>query len=242
MTHALSYDLHIHSCLSPCADDDMTPCDIAGMAHVKGLDIIALTDHNTCRNARAVMEAALPFGITVLPGMELTTSEEVHVLFLFAYLADAMRFDSYVYERLIKVVNNPAYFGRQLLMNEKDVVTGEEEMLLSNATTISFDDCTRLAKEFGGIAVPAHLEKETTSLLSNLGTIPPDADFVCAEINHPDRIDALKKAHPYLEKVRILTDSDAHMLGNIAEPDHTLVFPNEHPAPEEILMLLQSPL
>ena len=116
----LYYDLHIHSCLSPCGDNDMTPANIAGMAHVKGLDIIALTDHNACRNAPYVMKAAQAYGITVIPGMELTTSEEAHVVCLFPDIEAALAFDAFVYERLQKVENRKDIFGDQLIMNEEE--------------------------------------------------------------------------------------------------------------------------
>lgn len=236
----LTYDLHIHSCLSPCADNDMTPANIAGMAHVKELDIIALCDHNSVRNAPALIEAAKPFDLIVLPGMELTTAEEIHVLCLFASLDAALDFDRYVYSRLIKVENRIAYFGEQLLMNEADEVTGFEKYLLTNATSITFDESADLVRSFGGLMIPAHLEKQTTSLLSVLGTIPPDASFITAEINHEDRCDELLSAHPYLTNCRLIHDSDAHSLGHIAEPDHTLSFSCARPAPQDVLDLLSS--
>ena len=115
----LFYDLHIHSCLSPCGDGDMTPANIAGMAAVKGLDVIALTDHNSCRNCPAAMRHAEALGITLIPGMELTTSEEVHVVCLFPSLEAAMDFDSYVYAHLLPVKNRPDIFGEQLILDEK---------------------------------------------------------------------------------------------------------------------------
>ena len=97
----LHYDLHIHSCLSPCGDNESTPGNIVGMAVVKGLDVIALTDHNTCKNCAAAMAIGKEYGITVIPGMELTTSEEVHVLCLFHTLEDAMGFDAFVEPRIL---------------------------------------------------------------------------------------------------------------------------------------------
>ena len=107
----LNYDLHIHSCLSPCGDDDMTPANIVGMAVIKGLDLIAVTDHNSCKNCPAVLTMADAYGLTALPGMELTTSEEVHVVCLFADLKDALAFDEYVYSRLMPIPNNIEYPG-----------------------------------------------------------------------------------------------------------------------------------
>ena len=110
----LYYDLHIHSCLSPCGDDDMTPANIAGMAAVKGLDVIALTDHNSCKNCPAILKHGEEYGITVIPGMELTTAEEVHVVCLFPALGDAMAFDGYVYEHLLPIKNRNLIFYTQV--------------------------------------------------------------------------------------------------------------------------------
>ena len=131
----LFYDLHIHSCLSPCGDDDMTPANIAGMAAVKGLDVIALTDHNSCKNCPAAMHHGAAYGVTVIPGMELTTEEEVHVICLFPSIEDALAFDALVYEKIMPVPNREDIFGRQQIMNEKDEVTGKVEHLLINATS-----------------------------------------------------------------------------------------------------------
>lgn len=234
----LSYDLHIHSCLSPCGDMDMTPNNIAGMAMIKGLNIIALTDHNTARNAPALIKAAEQYGVIALPGMELTTQEEVHVVCLFAETEDALAFDAYVYERLIKIKNKTNIFGEQIIMNELDEPVGEEEYLLINATEIPFDDVYDAVTSFNGIMIPAHLDKTSTSLISNLGQIPPNSQFTCAEVKHLEKLHGLLKEHPYLEHCRIISDSDAHYLEDISEPLHTLVFPDDHPSKRDILNAL----
>ena len=114
----LTYDLHIHSCLSPCGDNDMTPANIAGMAAVKGLDVIAVTDHNSCRNCAPAMKMAEEYGVIALPGMELCTEEEVHVVCLFPDLYAAMDFDGYVYDKMLKIPNKEKIFGEQLLYND----------------------------------------------------------------------------------------------------------------------------
>ena len=237
----LFYDLHIHSCLSPCGDMDMTPNNIAGMAYLKGLQIIALTDHNTCRNAPALIRAAEQYGLIVLPGMELTTQEEVHVVCLFAELDDAMTFDAYVYERLMKIRNKTDIFGEQVIMNENDEPVGEEEFFLTNATEISFDQVYDAVTAHHGIMIPAHLDKSTTSLLSNLGFIPPDSKFTCAEVKNLDKLHGLLRDHPYLQNCRIISDSDAHYLPDISEAVHTLVFADAHPSKKEILRKLTQP-
>lgn len=236
----LPYDFHIHSCLSPCGDMDMTPNNIAGMAYIKGLKLLALTDHNSVRNAPALIKAAEQYGLTVLPGMEMTTQEEAHVLCLFSDTEDALAFDAYVYDHLIRIRNRTDIFGEQIIMNEKDEPIGEEEYFLTNATDISFDAVYDLVTSYNGIMIPAHLDKDTTSLISTLGFIPPDSRFTCAEVKNLSKLHGLLKAHSYLNGCRIISDSDAHYLQDISEPVHTLVFENEHPSKKEILSVLTS--
>ncbi len=214
----LSYDLHIHSCLSPCGDTDMTPGNIVGMAVVKQLDVIALTDHNSCKNCPAFLKIAKDYGITAIPGMELCTSEEVHVVCLFPDLDDAMGFDEYTYGRLIPFPNEEDIFGRQEICNELDERIGREPNLLINATGISFDQVHDLVQKYHGIMIPAHIDKSSNSLLSNLGFIPPDSEFSCVELKDLSRLHELRKSNPYLDKCNIISNSDAHYLEHINEP------------------------
>lgn len=218
----LTYDLHIHSCLSPCGDDDMTPANIAGMAALKGLEVIALTDHNTCRNCPAFMAAAAEYGVLAVPGMEINTSEEVHAVCLFPTLETALDFDAYVYKKLIKFPNNEAIFGKQQIYDEQDQVCGSEPNLLINATQLSFDGLWELVLSYGGVMFPAHVDKTANSLIANLGFIPPDSRFTTAEVKDLKKLHQLRRDHPYLEQCRIISNSDAHYLEHINEPELTL--------------------
>ncbi len=226
----LYYDLHLHSCLSPCGDDDMTPANIAGMAYIKGLNVIALTDHNTARNCPALLHQAAQYGITAIPGMELTTQEEVHVLCLFAELADALRFDEYVYEHLIKVLNKPEYFGEQVLRDLNDEPCGKEPYLLINATDISFDQVYDLTEQFHGIMIPAHVDKSSTSIMSNLGFVPPDSKFHCFELASPKTLHKIREQNPYLENCNVIFDSDAHYLQHMHEAIYSIDVEENTPA------------
>ena len=219
----LFYDLHIHSCLSPCGDDDMTPANIAGMAAVKGLDVIALTDHNSCRNCPAAIYHGEKHGVTVIPGMELTTREEVHVICLFPTLENALAFDSLVYKELMPFPNREDIFGKQQIMDQTDRVIGTVENLLINATSIPFDDVFSLTASYGGIAYPAHVDKASNSLLSNLGFVPPDSIFACAEFHDFENLHRIKKEHPYFEGCRAICCSDAHYLEDILEPEYQIL-------------------
>ncbi|WP_418463877.1 PHP domain-containing protein [Frisingicoccus sp.] len=218
----LTYDLHIHSCLSPCGDNDMTPANIAGMAAVKGLDVIAVTDHNSCRNCAPAMKMAEEYGVIALPGMELCTEEEVHVVCLFPDLQAALDFDAYVYDKMLKIPNKEKIFGEQLLYNDMDEIIGKEPNLLLCNTSIGFDEVYALTEERGGIMIPAHVDKTTNSLIANLGFIPPDSQFTCAEIKNLSKKEELLRQHVYLNQCRIISNSDAHYLEHINEPEHRI--------------------
>ncbi len=219
----LYYDLHLHSCLPPCGDEDMTPANIVGMAAIKGLDVIALTDHNSCKNCPAALYHGQNYGVTVIPGMELCTAEEVHVICLFPSLFDALSFDAYVYGHMLPVKNKEEIFGRQLIMNEADEITGTVENLLISATDISFDTVFSLAADHRGIAYPAHVDKSSTSLLSNLGFVPPDSTFTCAEFHDLKNLHRIQKEHPYFSDCNIISSSDAHYLEDIHEPGYQIL-------------------
>lgn len=213
----LSYDLHIHTCLSPCGDNDMTPANIVGMAYIKGLDVIAITDHNSCKNCKPALEVGKEYGVTVICGMELTTEEEVHVVCLFPSLEKAMEFDSYVYSKLLKIKNDPIVFGEQRICDVDDNIIATEPNLLINATSIPFDEVFPLVESFDGFAFPAHIEKSANSLIANLGFISPDSKFECVELKNMSKFYELLKAHTYLEKCKPITNSDAHYLQDINE-------------------------
>ncbi len=219
---SLTYDLHLHSCLSPCGDDDMTPANIVGMAALLGLDVIAVTDHNSCKNCPAVMAAAKEYGLLAIPGMEINTAEEVHAVCLFPTLSAAMEFDAYVYKRLQPFPNNEAIFGRQLVYDLEDHISTTVPNLLINAVDISFDNLWDLVLSYSGVMFPAHVDKTANSLIANLGFIPPDSQFTTVEVKDLKKLHSLKSAHSYLNQCRIISNSDAHYLEHIHEPNLTL--------------------
>lgn len=167
----ISYDLHIHSCLSPAADDGMTPKKIIDRAVENGLDIIAIADSNSARNITAAAELAED-RIAFVPGIEVESSEEVHVLCLFPDLASVNRMQRIVNANLWDKPNKPEKFGRQLVVDEDDVKIGEEKQLLRFPTKMTIEEIFYAARQMGGAAVYAHLEQKAYSVLSILGTIP----------------------------------------------------------------------
>jgi len=215
----LRYDLHIHSALSPCGDADMTPNNIVNMALICGLDIIAVSDHNTTGNVEAVMAVGKEAGVTVVPAMELETAEEIHVLCLFPTLEAARAFDiEQVTPALPAVDNDVAIFGHQHLMDRNDNVVGEDPRYLINATAISLDGLPQLVDRYGGVAIPAHIDKSTKSLVGNFGMVGDYMGFRCFELsrNLPDYfIEATPGlgSRPYV----YIHDSDAHYLQDTGE-------------------------
>ena len=219
------YDLHIHSCLSPCADDDMTPCDIVRMARLKGLDVIALTDHNSCANCAAAMAAGEREGVLVLPGMELCTREEIHVVCLFAELPGALGFAGQVEARLPDIRNRPEIFGRQLRMDEWDGLAGEEPRLLLTAADIGFGEAAAKAAARGGAAFPAPIDRPALGAIGVQGWQPPGNPYAAAELSAGCDREVFLRARKDTAGLRILVDSDAHSLGRISERSHCLALP-----------------
>lgn len=212
------YDFHIHSCLSPCGDNDNTPNNIAGMASLCGLNIVALTDHNTCKNCPAFFEAAARYGIIAVAGMELTTAEDIHVVCLFEHLADAMSFSEEIDRRRIKVKNRSEIFGEQLILDGEDNVIGSEEDLLINATTVSIEQVPQLVKSYNGICYPAHIDRESNGIISVLGTFPQSPHFDCVELHDGSREEEYREKYSLANK-RFLVGSDAHYLTDIRDKE-----------------------
>ena len=217
----LKYDFHIHSALSPCGDREMTPNNIVNMAKILGLDIIAISDHNTIGNAKAVIEAGERTGLKVLPGMEVTTEEEVHILTLYPDIESAEYAAKEVYENLPDIKNKPEIFGEQLYMDKDDNVTGIEEKLLISATGMSINKLFDIVCEAGGVFIPAHVDKHSYSVLTNLGFIPDDLDIRFVEVSkRVTDVSVYLDQRPDLKKYRILQSSDAHYLDSlVTEPD-----------------------
>ncbi len=219
------YDLHMHSCLSPCGDDDMTPNNMVNMAALLGCQILAVTDHNTCRNAPAAMRVGEQAGVLVIPGMELCTAEEAHVVCLFETAEEALAFDAYVEEHTMKIPNRPEIFGEQLILDENDEYVGKIDHLLITAADISVNDVQQIVKQYGGVAFPAHVDKDAYSVTASLGAIPPEAEFTAAEVSAGGDMTVLGKLYPELQDMVILHDSDAHYLHLMRDDMGTVELP-----------------
>ena len=207
-------DLHIHSCLSPCGDALMTPNNIVGMAYIKGLDAIAVCDHNAAKNLPAIKEVADTMGVVLLPGMELTTKEEAHMLCYFESVDACLAFGEYVYAHLPDIPNRKAFFGAQQVMNSQDEEIAEESKLLISALDLSFEACEQQIHRHGGICVPAHINRGSNGVLNALGFLPMGAKYDALEVS-----DKTAPPHMDLSGYRILRSSDAHYLEDILEQE-----------------------
>ena len=206
-------DLHLHSCLSPCGDELMTPNNIVNMAYLKGLDMIAVADHNTARHLPTIEKVAKAVGVGLLPAMEITTAEEVHLLAYFRTVAEAVAFSDRIYPHLPPIKNKPSIFGEQLELDEDDEPVGSEEKLLISALDLSIDELTEMILEAGGLAVPAHINRGSNGLLQALGFIPPHLKFSALEVSI-----GLPLPHKGIPGDLVqLHSSDAHYLENMFE-------------------------
>lgn len=213
------YDLHIHSCLSPCADNDMTPANIAGTATLAGIQLMALTDHNSVKNCPAFFKACKAYGVIPVAGMELTTAEDIHVVCLFPDLDSAMAFGEEVDSRRAKIPNRVDIFGDQRIMDEKDNVIGLEEFILPYATEITVDEAPNVVKKYGGVCYPAHIDRQSNGIIAALGTFPDTPYFSCAELHDKEKIAPHLEMYPILRDKTIVVSSDAHYLWDIRDAD-----------------------
>ncbi|MBQ4353871.1 MAG: PHP domain-containing protein [Clostridia bacterium] len=220
-------DLHVHSCLSPCGDDEMTPANIAGMAVVNGLGIVALTDHNSSKNCPAFFAQAKRLGIVPVAGMELTTAEDIHVVCLFRELSDAMKFDKFVEERRPAIKNKPEIFGHQQIRDENDEICGEEEILLINASSLSLEEAYEEVHKRGGVCYPAHIDRQSNGIIAMLGTFPEDPAFTAYELNDADSDAEYREKFPIIQNLSRAVSSDAHVLWDISEAKFSLELDDE---------------
>lgn len=221
------YDLHIHSCLSPCADNDMTPANIAGTATLAGIQIMALTDHNSVKNCPAFFKACKKYGVIPVAGMELTTAEDIHVVCLFETLENALAFGEEVDSRRIKIPNRVDIFGDQFIMDDEENVIGTDEFMLPNATEISLDEAPSIVRKYDGVCYPAHIDRQANGIIATLGTFPDFPKFGCAELHDKEKIEPHIEKYPILKDKLMVVSSDAHYLWDIRDADAYFMLDDE---------------
>lgn len=212
-------DLHIHTCLSPCAEEDMTPNNIVNMALLKGLDIIAITDHNSAKNLEAVIEVGNRQGLLVMPGMELCTAEEIHLVCLFPELEAALCFERLVYGNLYPIENREDIFGTQIIMDSEDNEIGREARLLSGASRLDTETALKAVRDFNGIVYPAHVDRQSYSMLNTLGAIPSEYNFKYLELSKNCFINDFISENSSLNSYQYIRASDSHFLCDLLEQE-----------------------
>ena len=208
-------ELHVHTVLSPCAEVEMIPPFIVQEAIKKGICLIAITDHNASANVGAVQKAASGTGLTVLPGMELQTREEVHLLCLFDTLEQIAAWQSFVDARLPEIENNADFFGEQFVVDETGEFVRRETRLLLASANISFGEAVEGVNRIGGIAIPAHVDRKTYSLIANLGFVPPDVSLLALEISRNLSPSEAHRRFPQICGFPLIQSGDAHRLEEI---------------------------
>lgn len=204
-----TYDLHIHSALSPCAENDMTPFTIVGTAKILGLDFVAVSDHNSTRSVEVAIRAGEEYGVKVVPAIEVQTKEDVHVLCLFKTYKDLTAFASEI--PFSKRKNREDIFGEQLVLDEDDAVVDKEESMLLDSADISSDDLPALAMRYDGVAIPAHIDREGNGMVAILGSI--SNAYPTVELSSKCDESDFEKWKDRL----IIVDSDAHVLDDISQ-------------------------
>jgi predicted metal-dependent phosphoesterase TrpH len=202
-------DLHLHTCLSPCADNQMQTTAIVEQAKKAGLDMIGICDHNSAENVSALMKAGVRQGLAVIPGVEVTSREEVHILGLFNTEQDLMRLQDIIYENL-PGQNDEDAFGPQLIMDEYGNVVGSNSRLLIGATTLTLEQIIDAIHQFAGLAVASHVDRQRFSLIGQLGFIPKGLKLDAVEVSNPSSA-GQKYGYP------VVTSSDAHFLEDIGK-------------------------
>lgn len=203
----------------------MSPANVAAMCALAGLNVVALTDHNSSRNSAAFEQAAKKHGLLAVPGMELCTREEVHVVCLFPRLEQALAFSDYVGSKLPSIPNDPKIFGSQTLMDSGDTVLGEETLLLAGAADIGLFEIPKMMEEYEGLAFPAHIDRRANSLLSQLGLWIPELDFPLAEVTRYCPPDLFQRKD--LQGLRHIFASDAHDLTQISDAHQFMDLPEK---------------
>lgn len=216
MLQCFHADLHIHTCLSPCGDLLMSPKRVVEKAVENSIDIIAICDHNSAENVRAAINVGADYEITILAGMEITSVEEAHILALFDNAEAVLDLQKKVYENLAGE-NNEDVFGEQIIANEFDEVEGYNKRLLIGATALTIKTLVYEIHKRNGLAIAAHVDRQSFSIIGQLGFIPPDLELdaleISANINRPRAVERF----PEIIKFPLITSSDAHFLQDIGK-------------------------
>jgi PHP family Zn ribbon phosphoesterase len=235
MLRTFRADLHIHSCLSPCGDEGMKPRAVVHRALAIGLDMIAICDHNSAENVTSFMSVGSERGLAVLPGMEITSKEEIHLLALFDRSEDCLALQEFIYHYL-PGENVEEVFGCQTIINERDEAVGTNRRMLIGATLLPLEQIVSRVDSLGGVVIASHIDRQSFSLLGQLGFIPERLALDGLEISvRTSREEVQERFHAY-RRFSFVRSSDAHFLEDIGKNiTHFLL---EKTSSEEVKMAL----
>ena len=229
-------ELHSHTVLSPCAEVEMIPPLIVQSALEKGINLLAVTDHNASANVGAVQQAARDTGLIVLPGMELQTREEVHVVCLFDTLEQLAAWQNLVSQHLPPLENDIEYFGEQFVVDETGEFVRREMQLLLTSADLSLEEAIGAVNSLGGLAIPAHVDRKANGLLEILGFVPAGVTSDALEISRHITVDAALVRYPQIRGYPLVRDGDAHRLNELLGVNEFLM---ESPTVAELKMALR---
>ncbi len=213
----MKYDLHIHSCLSACADSDMTPNNIAGMAHLENLEVIAIADHNSAKNLQGALKKCKEYNIKLLYALEVTSSEDVHLVCYFNNLENCTSFSDEIYTLIPKIPNRIGIYNPQNVLDENEKTIYTEPYLLSVACSLSVSEVVNLVHFYKGLCYYAHIDKNTNSIINILGDVPSDVNIDGFEMINLDLLEEYILKYPNLKNLDYLQNTDAHSLYLIGE-------------------------
>lgn len=230
-------ELHVHTVLSPCAEVEMIPPWIVRAALDKGINMIAITDHNASANVSAVMKAAAGTGLVVLPGMEVQTREEVHVVCLFDTLDQLASWQALVTQQLPALENNVDLFGEQFVVDETGEFIRREAQLLLTSANLGLKQVVEEVTRLGGMAIPAHVDRKAFSLIANLGFVPPDVAVAALEITRHVTPEQVRQRFPQVAGYPLVQSGDAHRLEELLGANQFLL---AAPTISELRLALQN--
>ncbi len=233
-------DLHVHSALSPCAANEMTPHHILDTARQSGISILGIADHNSAGNVASFMALAPQYGITIVPAMEVETVEEVHVLTLFPKLASLLAWEELVHKTMPQIANKPNIFGDQLLFDENGQVKGQFKHLLSQSCGISLEKVVADVINLDGVSVPSHVFRKANGIMSVLGFIPQDLKIFSIEISR-QRYSESSVSREVASRYNCIVNSDAHCLRDLYGSPTTALQVEQNSA-ESVISMLQRTL
>lgn len=210
----LKADLHLHSTLSPCGDLLMTPAEIVKKAKREGIEILALTDHNSAENVEVFQYFCSKHKLNFIPAMETETREEIHILCYFSNIERLLKWQEIVYDKLPNQKNDEDFFGPQIICDFNDEYQSKVDKLLAAAVDLSLEECINKVNELGGVVVPSHLDRKH-SIISQLGFIPPELDLKTVEISKNIDSESALKRIPQLKNLQLMQNSDSHYLEEI---------------------------